>query len=754
MFDSLKFKKDQVLSYRLLIYIILCSTVVTIIGTSIQVWIDYKNDVAGITDAMQQIEGSYVNTISASLWDINLEHVKIQLDGILKLPGMRYIEVLESSFGSTNVVVKAGEMPKLKNSLKRRFKLNYTVDGKTTKLGTMLVVASLDGAYARMKNKVLVILLTQGIKIFFLSLFIIVILHYMVTRHLQELAEYASEVDLDHLDREFVLSRKYNHSRPDEFDLVVKAFNDMRSNLIRDIAERKKVEEALRQSHIIVENSPAVLFHVKADEFWSVTLLSENISQFGYRNTDFLNGTIKCTEIVHPDDREKAFGEIVNHSDNDREHFRQEYRIIKADGSYAWIENSIAVNRDDEGNLTGFMGMLMDTTERKKAESELANLRNLLQSIIDSMPSVLVGVDSDGHVIQWNKSAQEETGLNWPEVRGRRLEEVLPNLSSQIEELISEGEIGEVVEKFKIPFSKDGVIHYKDVTAYPLLDEFSESGFVILIDDVTMKSKLEDMMIQTEKMMSVGGLAAGMAHEINNPLGAILSGIQGTERRFSPTLKKNVEVADELGLSLELVHEYMDRRGISGYMHGISDAGLRAAKIVRNMLEFSRKSESVRSCLEVRYVVEKSLDLASNDYDLKKKHDFKTIEVIKDYEEGLPCVNITETEVEQVLLNIMKNAAQALSEKEFPVGEKPFIRLKTRRENNYIRIEIEDNGPGMSEDARRRVFEPFYTTKPVGVGTGLGLSVSYFIITRNHNGEFLVESEEGKGTKFIIRLPV
>jgi PAS domain S-box-containing protein len=753
MFEFLKFKRDQVLSYRLLLYIILFSTIFTILGTSLQVWLDYKNDVGGIRDGMRQIGGSYVDTITASLWDINLEHVRIQLEGILKLPGMRYIEVRETSFGSSDVAVKVGKKPESGDTIKRVFDLNYNVDGRSVRLGKMLVVASLDEVYSRIKKRVLVILMTQGVKIFILSLFIIAILHYMVTRHLQELAEYAREIDLNHLDREFVLRRSREYKKPDEFDMVVKAFNDMRRNLIRDIAQRKKIEEALRESNKIVENSPVVLFKADYDQDWPVRLLSENISQFGYSAVDFISGKIKFLDIVHKEDRKKVKKDVDFYCRCSLDHFRQEYRIVKANGSVAWIENSVVINKDDTG-VVSFMGIMMDITERKKAGSELSNLRNLLQSIVDSMPSVLVGVDGEGRIIQWNKAAREQTGLSWNDVKFRLLQELLPDLHDELGDLVLSGSNGDVTEKFKIPVSQDGVIHYKDVIVYPLLDDNSGGGSVILIDDVTVKSKLEEMMVQTEKMMSVGGLAAGMAHEINNPLGAILSGVQGTERRLSPSLKKNREVAEELGVDLKKFHEYLEVRGILGYLRGIRDAGQRAAKIVRNMLEFSRKSESVRARHEVSAIMEKSLDLAANDYDLKKKHDFKTIDIVRDYEQNLPGIYITETEVEQVLLNIMKNAAQALSEKEFPNDETPCIWLRTRREGDFVRIEIEDNGPGMDEKTRKRVFEPFYTTKPVGVGTGLGLSVSYFIITRNHDGQFRVESEKGRGTRFIIRLPV
>ena len=138
---------------------------------------------------------------------------------------------------------------------------------------------------------------------------------------------------------------------------------------------------------------------------------------------------------------------------------------------------------------------------------------------------------------------------------------------------------------------------------------------------------------------------------------------------------------------------------------------------------------------------------------MKKQYDFKRIEIIKTYANGLPAVPCEGAKIQQVLLNLFRNAAQAMTEAGL---ESPRISIRTRLESqrSMAVMEIEDNGPGMDEPTRKRVFEPFFTTKPVGVGTGLGLSVSYFIITENHRGEMRVESRPGAGTKFIIHLPI
>ena len=345
----------------------------------------------------------------------------------------------------------------------------------------------------------------------------------------------------------------------------------------------------MRQSNMIVEKSPMVLFKWRNEYDWPVELVSQNVSQLGFNADDFMSGKVKYGEVIHPADKAKVEEEVQGFIDAGAEHYKHEYRIVDPTGRVYWIADSTVVVRDDTGEVTSFLGIAFDFTEKKTAENELARLRNLLKNTIDSMPTMLVGVDESLRINQWNRSAEEDTGMTYEQVSGTQLMDVFPQLKDERDLIMDSVEKLEVREKNKIPFNSDGHIQYKNIKIYPLLESEDGRGAVVLIDDVTMKSRLEDMMIQTEKMMSVGGLAAGMAHEINNPLGAVLSGVQGTERRLSPSLKKNIEVASELGLDLNKVHQYMDKRGILGYLRGISDAGRRAASIVRNMLEFSRK---------------------------------------------------------------------------------------------------------------------------------------------------------------------
>jgi PAS domain S-box-containing protein len=276
-------------------------------------------------------------------------------------------------------------------------------------------------------------------------------------------------------------------------------------------------------------------------------------------------------------------------------------------------------------------------------------------------------------------------------------------------------------------------------------------GARVVVHDVTEQKKIQDMMVQSEKMMSIGGLAAGMAHEINNPLAGMIQNAQVIHNRLTDVIPANIDAARESGTSLDAIGNYMEKRGILSQLERIRQAGRRAAEIVDNMLSFARKSDSVKTYHQLGDLLDRSLALARNDYTLRKRFDFKNISIIRKYESGIKPVLCNEVRIEQVFFNLIKNASEAMAEAGV---QDPAIVLKMANEKQGVRIEIIDNGSGMDAQTQNRIFEPFFTTKNVGKGTGLGLSVSYFIIVEDHGGEMRVESEPERGTRFIIKLPL
>jgi PAS domain S-box-containing protein len=277
-------------------------------------------------------------------------------------------------------------------------------------------------------------------------------------------------------------------------------------------------------------------------------------------------------------------------------------------------------------------------------------------------------------------------------------------------------------------------------------------GARVVAHNVTERKKIEEMIIQSEKMMSVGGLAAGMAHEINNPLAGMMQNSQVIHNRLTQNLEANTQVAQELGTSMNTIRQFMGKRGILKQLENIHTAGSQAAKIISNMLSFAKKSDSNKTQVNLNELIDKTIELSENDYSLKKNYDFKQIQIIRDYHPDVPPVLCEPSKIQQVLFNVIKNASESMRETIKKEPSKIIFRLK--KHANSACIEIEDNGTGIDYQTRKRIFEPFFTTKSVDKGTGLGLSVSYFIIVNDHKGKMEVDSTLGKGTKFIIKLPI
>jgi len=391
--------------------------------------------------------------------------------------------------------------------------------------------------------------------------------------------------------------------------------------------------------------------------------------------------------------------------------------------------------------------LIEEIDRREEAEKQVRATRAALRNIIDSMPSAVIGLSGDLVITHFNAMAAQMSGMSAEQAVGRTLGEVFAPLV-QYQDMVREAlEERRPVARQRLALQVLGGEITADLVVYPLLAE--QGGEVVIrVDDETQRAQLEEVLIQTEKMVSLGSLAAGMAHEINNPLAGVLQSAQSLQRRLSSGLRANDKAALEAGIDLTALEAYLTARDIPEILEGMRSAGERAARIVANMLKFSRLSNRSYEDQNLAEVVDAALELAEGDYDLNRRYDFRRVRIARFYEPSLQPVPCSAQELEQVVLNIVKNAAQAMG-----AMQGPTLTVTLRREDANAVIEIGDNGPGMEESVRKRIFDPFFTTKVQGEGTGLGLSVSYFIITQNHQGSIQVESAPGEGTTFIIRLP-
>ena len=518
----------------------------------------------------------------------------------------------------------------------------------------------------------------------------------------------------------------------------------------------RRTQELVRES----EERFALAMAANKDGIWDWNILTNEVyyspgykAMLGYFDEDLPSHVDSWTELIHKDDQAHAYAKNKECIENKIDNFEVEFRMQAKDGSWKWIlGRGDAVERDENGQALRMVGTHTDITELKNSLEENRYLRNQLKTIVDSMPFIVVGLDESGLVTRLNKAAANIAAIADGQAIGKHVEHVFPRLLPYMDQVSEVLRSRKVWKNPRIAREKNGDIFYDDIRIYPMLAE-EHQGVVIQIEDVTERVRLEDLLVHNEKMLSVGGLAAGMAHEINNPLGSISQGAQNVRRRILGDLKGNLEAAEKCNLKLENLHAYMEDRDIPRILDGVVTAVGRAGTIVSNMLSFSRKNADNFKEYDLATLLDQSVDLARNEYDYSTKYDFKKIEIVREYSPHLSKVFCEGSEIQQVFLNLLKNGSQAMKSKVYENGGPKFI-LRVYKDSEYVAVEIEDNGKGVDKAILKRIFEPFYTTKKVGEGTGLGLAISYFIITDLHKGRMEASSLEGEWTKFIILLPI
>ncbi len=353
---------------------------------------------------------------------------------------------------------------------------------------------------------------------------------------------------------------------------------------------------------------------------------------------------------------------------------------------------------------------------RREAEQQL----RLQAGALEAAALAMVITDQNG-TIQWvNSALTTMTGFSTDESVGQDHRIVSSGYESRelYEELWGTVTHGNVWEGEVVNRRKDGSQYTEAQTITPLKDEHGEiSHFIEIKQDVTEKKEAEERIRESSKLASVGQLAAGVAHEINNPLGSI-------------TLFSELLLAGELS---EAARQDVNR---------ILDDARRAAGIVSNLLAYSRKNEPKKVLVKPAWVVERAIELKT--YDFRKNN----IEVEVETPDDLPFVTADENQLVQVMVNLLTNAEQAMRDAK---GE-GRITVQTVVTRGRVSVSVGDDGPGIPKENLSKIFDPFFTTKEVGQGTGLGLSISYSIVSQN-DGNLRVISEKGEGTTFYIDLP-
>lgn len=416
---------------------------------------------------------------------------------------------------------------------------------------------------------------------------------------------------------------------------------------------------------------------------------------------------------------------------------------------------------DSAGKIKEVIGYGDDVTARRQAEIALRQSEKRYHMLFDAAYDTLL-VLHDGQIIECNQRAEEMFAAPREEILGRSPVDFSPrNQKEGASQREAERLIQEAVEGTSRVFywrhmraNGEGFDAEVSLSSYELDDR---QYVLAIVRDVTEARRLLEHGAQTEKMRSLTGLAAGMAHEINNPLGVIIQSVQNIERRLSPNLPANTRVASQIGMKLPVLQGYLDERGVLRMLEAIRQAGGRAASIVRGLLDFGKwESDNSVSC-DVPLAVRNVVELIREDVELDELYGGKNVRFETDIDESQHCVPVSQSGFEQALQHLCRNAVQAMGELGKKQKIQPVLSLRSYVQDEVLVFEVEDSGPGVPEEDRKQIFEPFYTTAGSAGAerrTGLGLAVCYFILVQSFGGRLFVEDSTRGGAKFVIHLPL
>ena len=712
---------------RFILYIVLFSSLITVIITASQLYRDYNNDISLIEYELERIETVHKGSLSAALWASNPKLLQTTIDGILQNRDIQYIEVRDTQ----KVWAQAGEVKGIaKENIERNYVMTYKHRKKDIKIGTLIVNVSLKGVYQRLYDKVWLILVSNAIKTSLVALFISFLFYKLVARHLYTISKFLE--DHEPLSKNKTLQLVRSNKQKDEFDGVVDSINEMHSRLNEQVLEINQQKQYLFQT--LNSIGDAVITTDKNGKVTSLNPVAEKLTGWSRKEAKgqalhavfpVINETTRKA-IENPIDKVLTTGETV--------HLSNHTKLISKDGKEYHISDSAAPILD--GNeILGMVLVFNDVTEDYKVRQELKNSHALLEKITACVPGMVYQfvLDADGTMSfpYVSNAVQELYHLSAEEV----LEDVNKIFSQthpdDVEKL--NGSIKESARNFtpwKLEYricTEDGNVRWVYGDSKP--ERLPDGGFLWhgFVTDITEKKETEDALRRTQKMDALGKLTGGIAHDYNNMLGVIL----GYCELLNLEVKDNPELAD--------------------YVEQISHAGERGVKLTKRILSFSRNKTSDFEKLDINSVLRNELHMLEKTLTVRIKLDLKL-------ENDLWPVHVDESELEDAILNMSINAMHAISNNGSIVIETRNIKLDFNKAEglglkvgDYVQLKLVDSGCGIDVLIKDKIFDPFYSTKGDG-GTGLGLSQVYGFMSRS-NGAVSVESEVDKGSEFILYFP-
>src|SRR5579859_1820803 len=484
-------------------------------------------------------------------------------------------------------------------------------------------------------------------------------------------------------------------------------------HVLKDITDRREAERKYRELFDSIQEG--LFFATPDGRFLDVN--DAMVRMLGYDSRDeMLHGDVGPHLYPAPTARERFLQALT-----ERGVLRNyEETLRRKDGALLHTLQNITAVRDSKGNIAQIRGLMLDVTEQKSFQSQLQRERDFNQKILNTTQSMILVLDTTGLISYANRRCYE-AGYREDELIGHRLVDwVEPSHRKDFDAALETTAHGQQVENLELQVRRsDGTMGHFSISLSPMRDEQDAvNSLVVVMTDITDAVLLQAKLAHSERMATIGRLVSGVAHEVNNPLAAILG--------FTDLLLENPQIPDNAREDLQIILQETQR----------------TKDIVQDLLSFARQRPVQREPVQLNAVLRQTIKLRSYDF---ASHG---VEVTEAFDETLQPALGDGQQLQQVFLNILNNAYDAVQEG----GRRGHIEIRTERHGKTVQVMVKDNGTGIAD--RDHIFDPFYTTKQPGKGTGLGLSICYGIV-RAHGGEILCwNNSEGGGSTFVVRIPM
>src|SRR5579859_1375666 len=508
------------------------------------------------------------------------------------------------------------------------------------------------------------------------------------------------------LERTYLVSSSRIHGALDEGLQTV--------HVLKDITDRREAEQRYRELFDNVQEG--VFFASPEGHFIEVN--DALVRMLGYQSREeVLKLDLQTQVYVSAAQRDEITRQL--HAKGAVRNF--EVTLARRDGSIIHALENAFVVRDGQGKILQYRGVFLDITEVKNFQAQLQRERDFTSKILNNTQTMIMVADTAGLISYANQRSYDAGGFDQNELVGHRLDRIIsPSHMKTFSDAFDASLHGLQSDNLEVMILRGNGTQGKfSVNLSPMRDDRKEvSSVVVLMTDITDTSMMQAKLMHTEKMAAVGQLVSGVAHEVNNPLTAIMG--------FSDLLMENPDVPGSARKDLQVILEEAQR----------------TKEIVQNLLSFARQRPPQRQAVQINNILRKTIALRAYDF---ANHG---VQIVERFDKGLPDLVGDSHQLQQVFLNILNNAYDAIH----AAGRPGLIEIETVHDAGWVEVLFRDNGEGILHP--ERIFDPFFTTKEVGAGTGLGLSICYGIV-REHEGEILcANNQDTQGATFSVRLPV